>query len=205
MSIRARWLLTSPTRVGGGPVEHDRDGGAAVGGLLEEVPRHLVGVARGRGHEQPEVGRREQLGGERAVALLDRVDVGGVEQGEPLRDRGRGDQLERAGVAGGARRAFEVGQDPARVEPVGVGRVVHQHRRARGRPEHARLADPLAHQRVHQRRLARARRAADDRRAAARRSAPAGAARSRRAGRPSPTWLHGPARRPGRRTAAGRS
>ena len=64
--------------------------------------------------------------------------------------------------------------------------VVHQHRRAGRRPEHAGLGDPLADERVDQRRLAGAGRAADDRRAAARRSASAAAARSPRAGRPSP-------------------
>ena len=88
---------------GRGPVEHDRHGGAALGGLLEEAPRHLVGVARGRGDEQPEVGGREQLRGQAAVALHDGVDVGRVEQREPLRHRGGRHQLQRAGVGGRAR------------------------------------------------------------------------------------------------------
>ena len=55
-----------------------------------------------------------------------------------------GDQLERAGVAGGARRALEPGQDPVRVEPRGVGGVVHEDGRPGRRPQHARVADPRA-------------------------------------------------------------
>ncbi len=69
-------------RLVGRAVEDDRDRGRPLGGLLEEAPRHLVGVARGRGDEQPQVGGGQQLGGEQPVALLDRVDVGGVEDRE---------------------------------------------------------------------------------------------------------------------------
>ena len=61
-----------------------------------------------------------------AVALLDRVDVGGVEDRQTGRHRLRGDQLEGGGVAGGAVGALEVGQDPVLAEPVGVVGVVHQ-------------------------------------------------------------------------------
>ena len=84
--------------VGGGAVEHDRDRGRALGGLAQVVPRHLVGVPGGRGDEQPQVGGGEQLGGQRAVALLDRVDVGGVEDGQPGGHGVGGDQLEGLGV-----------------------------------------------------------------------------------------------------------
>ena len=84
-----------PGQVGGdgadgvrrGAVEHDRHGGTALGGLAQEVPRHLVGVPGGGGDEEPEVGGGQQLGGQGAVALLDRVDVGCVEDGEALRHR----------------------------------------------------------------------------------------------------------------------
>src|SRR3712207_7761451 len=57
-----------------------------------EVPRHLVGVARGGGHEEPQVGGREELGGEQPVTLLDRVDVRRVEDRQPLRHRGRSEE-----------------------------------------------------------------------------------------------------------------
>ena len=61
-------------------VEHDRDGGAAVGGGAQQVPGHGIRVARRGGDEEPQVGGGEQLGGDGAVGGDDRVDVGGVEQ-----------------------------------------------------------------------------------------------------------------------------
>ena len=115
-------------RVGRGAVEDDRDGGRPVGGLAQELPRHLVGVAGGRGDEDPEVGGREQLGGQRAVGLLDRVDVGRVEDGQPL-GHGRGrDQLQGGRVVGRSVHALEVGQQAVLAEPRRVGGVVHEHR-----------------------------------------------------------------------------
>ena len=105
------------------PVEHDRDRGAALGGRAQEVPGHLVGVAGGRGDEEPEVGGGQQLGGERAVADLDRVDVRGVEDRQARRARSRPARAGATGVAGGRRGAREVGQDAGVVEPAGVGRV----------------------------------------------------------------------------------
>ena len=63
---------------------------------LQQVPRDRVGVAgRGR-HEEPGVGRGQQLARQRPVGLDDRVDVGRVEQGEPGRQRGRRRELQGA-------------------------------------------------------------------------------------------------------------
>ena len=149
--------------VGRRAVQHDRHGGRALGGLAQEVPRHLVCVPRGRGDEQPQVGGREQLGREHTVALLDRVDVGGVEDRQARRHRGRGDQLEGLGVVGLPGDALELGQQPVLPEPLRVVGVVHQHRRAGGGPQHAGRGDAGPDQRVHQGRLAGAGGAADDR------------------------------------------
>src|SRR3546814_1955372 len=43
------------------PVQHHRHLRLARGGLVQQVPRHRVGVARRRGDEEPEVGRAEEL------------------------------------------------------------------------------------------------------------------------------------------------
>ncbi len=67
-------------RLGRHAVEDDRDGRAALGGLAQQVPRDGIGVAGCRGDEEPQVGGREELGGERAVGADHRVDVRGVEQ-----------------------------------------------------------------------------------------------------------------------------
>ena len=149
--------------VGRRPVQHDGDGGRALGRLAQEVPRHLVGVARRRGDEEPEVGGREQLGGEDAVALLDGVDVGRVEDRQPGRHRRRGHQLQGSGVVGLAGDALEVGQEALLAEPLRVVGVVHQHGRAGRRAQHARGGDAGADERVDQGRLPGPGRAADDR------------------------------------------
>ena len=190
-------------RVGRSAVQDDRDRSAAVGGLLQETPGHLVGVAGRRGDEQPQVRGGEQLRGQAAVALLDGVDVGSVQQRQALRDRRRGDQLDRARVGCGASGALELGKDALLVEPRRVVGMVDEHGRTRRRPEYAGLADLLADQRVHQRRLAGARRPTDDRRAAERRSARAWAARSPRAGRSSPPARAGSPPRRGSPAAVG--
>ena len=104
-------------RAGGDPVEHDRHRGAALGRRPQEVPRHLVGVAGGRGDEQPQVGRCEQLGGQGAVADLDGVDVGGVEDRQAGGHGVDRHELERPRVASRPSAARQVGQDPGVVEP----------------------------------------------------------------------------------------
>ena len=62
------------------------------------------------------------------LAILDAPDIDSVEDREALGDVVGGDQLQGAGVAGGTGRAREPGQVAFLVEPVDVGRVVHQHR-----------------------------------------------------------------------------
>ena len=73
----------------------------------------------------------------------------------------RGHQLQGVRVGGRRRHPLEVGQQPVRAEPVRVVGVVHQHRRAGGRSEHAGRGHPRADQRVDQGGLAGAGRAAD--------------------------------------------
>jgi hypothetical protein len=109
-------------------VQDDRYGRAALGSQLQEVPGNLVGVAGGRGDEQPQVSGREQLSGERAVALLDRVDVRRVEDGYTSGEAFGGDQLKRALVVRGVVGADQLRQEPVRTEPVGVRDVVDQNR-----------------------------------------------------------------------------
>jgi hypothetical protein len=92
-----------------GAVEHDRHRCRPLRGLAQEVPRHLVGVPRRRGDEQPQVGRRQELSGQVAVALLDRVDVGRIEDGEPLGDHVQRDQLQRMRVVRGVVDPLELG------------------------------------------------------------------------------------------------
>src|SRR6478609_9681349 len=150
-------------RLGRGAVEDDGDRGRAVRGLAEEVPGHLVGVARGRGDEEPQVGGGEQLGRQHAVLLLDRVDVGCVEDGEAGRHDRRRHELQRGGVVGLAVDPLELGQQAVLAEPLRVVGVVDEHRRPGRGAQHTGRGDAGADQRVDQRRLAGAGGAADDR------------------------------------------
>ena len=143
-------------------VEHDGQRGAALLRGPQEVPGDRVGVA-GRGRdEEPQVGGGEQLGGELAVGGDDRVDVGGVEQGEP-------------GASDGAATSWSVRWSvPAPLVRVSPGStrspenqrhvvgVADQHGRAGGGAQHPGGGDLRADQAVDQRRLARAGGAADD-------------------------------------------
>src|SRR5699024_164036 len=61
-------------------VEHHDHLDVAPGRVVEEIPHQLVGVAGGGGDEDPQVGGGQQLGGEGAVAVVDGVEVGGVEK-----------------------------------------------------------------------------------------------------------------------------
>ena len=79
---RRRCAAMSVLGARGHPVEQHGERGAALLGGLQHVPRHGVGVAGGRRDEQPQVGGGEQLRGEPPVRGDDRVDVGGVEEGE---------------------------------------------------------------------------------------------------------------------------
>ena len=149
------------------PVEHEREVRPAARGVGQQLPRHGVGVPRGGGDEQPDVRGPQQLGGQDAVALLDGVHVGCVQQGEAHRDRLGRDQPEPRARAGQTLlprrvRAGQRRQHPVRAEPAHVQRVVHEHRPAGRGAQHPRRADLRADQRVDHRRLARAGGAADD-------------------------------------------
>ena len=146
-----------------GAVEHHRDSGAASGRLFEEVPGNLVCVSGGGGDEEPEVGCREQLRGELAIALLHGVDVWGVEDGDAGRHAVARDELEVALVVRRVIGAGELGQQAVGPEPVGVGGIVHEDRRAGGRTQHPGDRDALADHAVHEGRLAGAGGAPDDR------------------------------------------
>ena len=74
-------------RVGWHPVEHDRERGPALPGGAKELPGNGVGIAGSGRDEEPAVRRGQQLVGERTVLGQHRVDVGGVEQREALRQR----------------------------------------------------------------------------------------------------------------------
>ena len=62
-----------------------------------------------------------------SVALLDRVDVGSVEDRQALGHDVEGDELQRLRVVGRVVDPLEVGEQPVGAEPVAVGGVVHQH------------------------------------------------------------------------------
>lgn len=66
-------------------------------------------------------------------------------------------------VLAGNPHALQPGQHTLAHEPGAVIRMADEHRGACRGPQHPRLADPAPHERVHERRLARARRAADHR------------------------------------------
>ena len=71
----------------------------------EDRPRHLVRIARGGRDEDDQVGRLEQLDGERAVAELDAVEVRRVDNDEAAPRPGIGPYID--GVARG-----EAGKQP---------------------------------------------------------------------------------------------
>ena len=141
--------------VAGGAVEHHRDRGAAFGRLAQVVPGDLVGVAGGGRDEEPEVRGREELGRELPVALVDRVDVRGVEDRQSLGHLGAGAQPEPVGRVARDVGAGEVRQDAVGLEPGTVVGVVREDRRAGRGPQHAGLGDDLADDGVDQRGLAR--------------------------------------------------
>ena len=185
----------------GHPVEHDRERRPAVRRRAQHRPRHGVGVAGRRRHEQPEVGGGEQLAGQLAVGLDDGVEVGRVEQRQALGDGSFGDEVQPAGLAAGAGRPRQRRQDPLVGEPALVVRVVGEDRGSRRRPQDAARAHHGADEGVHQRRLARAGRASDDREERRVELGEARARRSRRAGRRRRRARHRAGRGRGRRRA----
>ena len=137
-----------PAGVLGHPVENERKRRPAVARRTEELPRHRVGVAGGSRDEEPSVGRREELAGERAVLGEDGVDVGRVEEGEPLRKRLRRRELHVPGRASPPLAARQAGQDSRAVEPLEVVRVEGEHRRAGRRAQDACRAHDRPHEAV---------------------------------------------------------
>ena len=152
-------------RLGWHAVEDDRDGRAPLRGCAEQVPRHGIGVAGGRGDEEPKIGGSEQLPGEFAVGLDHGVDVGGVEQRHPRRQGGRADQSHGAGLrlgGLGARDPRQSGQDAVVREPVSVIGVVDEHWPRRRRPNDPGAGDLRPDQGVHEGRLPSTGGATDD-------------------------------------------
>ena len=163
----AQHLLEVRSDLGGGTrrhaIEHQTDADPTGHRAAEELPRHRVGVAHGSRDEQPQIRRVQQLGGHGSVGVDDGVDVGRVEQGQRLGHSVAGDQLDVvAGLGSAAADPGQAGEDPVVSEPALSVGVVHQHRAAGRRAQHTRSRDFGAHQAVHQRRLPRSRRAADD-------------------------------------------
>ena len=73
--VRAHLVL----RAGGHSIQHNGNAQAPPGRLLQVSPRNGVGVARGARDKDPQVRAVKQLRRQAAVAFLDRVDVGGVQ------------------------------------------------------------------------------------------------------------------------------
>lgn len=149
------------------PVEDGDEGGLVLLGGAQQVPGHGVGVPRGGGDHDPDVGGADEFGGEGAVLDDEGVDVGGVEDGEAAGQGGDGlDPHLAGGVAGAVAacggasvagagpgggegfvlavrhpHAHQVGQHPHSGEPVVVIRMADEHRGTRGGAEHPCLAD----------------------------------------------------------------
>ena len=134
------------------PVAYDHQRQAALPGAAQHVPRDGVGVPLGRGHEDAQVGGGEQLVGDLAVGDLDRVEIGGVDDGDARQlVVVVADDLQRPVGAG------EAGQEVAAVAG-GVVRVGPHDRRPGRRSQRPRLGDDVTGERVHERGLAGSRR-----------------------------------------------
>ena len=154
----------------GHPVEDGDQGGLVVLGGAQEVPGDGIGVPRGRGDHDPDVGGADQFGGEDTVVGDEGVDVGGVEEGEPTRQAlgGLDTQDPRPVLAGeqqivagflsrlGGRHphAREVGQYAHPAEPVMVLGMADQYGGPGRGPQYAGLTDPAPHKGVDEGRLA---------------------------------------------------
>ncbi len=147
----------------GHAVEHDADLRCAFVCDAQQMPRHRIGVAGGRRHEQPHVGRAEQAYGEIAVGV-DRVDVGDVEDGEPGRHTVVHVQNHRGPLVGrprSARDPAKAGQHARAGEPVPLRCAAHHDGDARGGTQDPCGADLAPDERVDQRRTPRSRGTAD--------------------------------------------
>ncbi len=162
--MACRSVLTSASAAGGHAVQHHGHHDVPGGGVQEQLPGDGVGVAVGRGDEDPQVGRGEQLAGEPAVVIGDGVDVRGIQQRNALPAPpdappapARRWRCIRCGpgpagwdrcVHHSAADPAEARQDPLVLEPAGVRRVVQQDRLPRGGPDGAGAGDGVAHQGV---------------------------------------------------------
>ena len=146
----------------GNAVEHDGQRRPAVVGVVQELPGDGIGVPQGGRHEQPGVGRGEQLVGQRAVLREHRVDVRRIEEREAGRQRGPRHELQHPRRRRAAGRPRELGKDPIVLEPPHVVGMARQDRRTRRRAKDPSGADHRPDEAVDERRLPGAGRAADD-------------------------------------------
>jgi hypothetical protein len=151
-----------PAGVFGHPVENERKRCPPFACRTEELPRHRVGIAGGGRNEEPPVGRGQELVGERAILGEDGVDVGRVEEGEPLWKRSRRRELQRPRLGLAAARPRQARQYARALEPLEVVRVEGEHRRAGRRAQHACRTHDRPDEAVQERRLPRPCRAADN-------------------------------------------
>ena len=68
----------------GHSVQHEHQRQASPGGGAQYAPRNRVGVSLGTRHKDAKVGHSQQLLGYVAVNLLDGINVGSVDEGQPL-------------------------------------------------------------------------------------------------------------------------
>ena len=74
-------------RVGWHPVHDDRQGQPALQDTGQHGPGHLVGVPCRSRHEDAQVGGLDEPIGQRAVRMLDGVDIRRIDEGQPGIDR----------------------------------------------------------------------------------------------------------------------
>jgi hypothetical protein len=115
----------------------------------QHVPRHPVGVARGGRDEQAQVRQFQDGVGQGSVVVLDRIDIGGVDEHYPGSGADIGDLQP---VAGEGRQRTVRAEQGGSVRGCG-----HDHGLTSGRPEDARLAHGGTGEGVDDGRLARPR------------------------------------------------
>ena len=146
--IRSDLLL----RALGDTVEDDGDAKAALGRLLQVPPRDRVRVAsRGR-DKNPQISAVEKLRGEPTIPLLDRIDVGGIQDAD--RRPHHVVYRHRHGVQARARPALvlrQARQHAIRHEPRAGLRRTHENRPPRRRTNSARPTHRTIKQRVDER------------------------------------------------------
>ena len=164
--------LTSASARRRHPVQHHGHHDVPRGRVQQQAPGHGVGIAVGGGDKHPQVGRRQQLPGELAVVVGDRVDVGSVQQRDPLRARPCSATRTSDVIVRGVRSGRRPGWQAAGPWPTTVPRIrlrpgrtrwssnqrpsagmVQQDGLAGGGPDGAGAGDGVAHERVDERRF----------------------------------------------------